>query len=386
MRLTIHQPTLTHYRLPVFRHLAGRSGVDLLVCFSALSHVSDGEDLDFPSTMVSPARRVSVFGQTLHWHGAQLWLAQSSRTDVLVLPWDTHHLSLVPALTRARTQGVASVVWGHGYSKRESASRRRIRDRIGHLADVVLLYDQTTADGLVARGFARDRVFVAPNTICQASIREAKDSWAARPEALRDFRRIHDLDGPVLIFVSRLLEPNRVDLLIDALPTVIRRHPRLRLVVVGDGPERAALEAQSQRVCPPGHVIFTGAIFDERELAPWMLCANVFVYPENIGLSLFHAFGYGLPVVVSADRSRQNPEIDAFRPGKNGTSYEPGSVQDLARSIQHLLENEPLTRAMGANALRLMETERTIARMADGFTAAAERALEQRRARRPARL
>ena len=43
-----------------------------------------------------------------------------------------------------------------------------------------------------------------------------------------------------------------------------------------------------------------GSIYDEIELAPWFLTADAFVYPENIGLSILHAFGYGLPVRVIA--------------------------------------------------------------------------------------
>jgi glycosyltransferase involved in cell wall biosynthesis len=239
---------------------------------------------------------------------------------------------------------------------------------------VLLLYDRTTADRLVREGAAATRVFTAPNALDQEPIQAAAQPWRENTARLREFRTAQGLSGPVLIFVSRLLAENRVDWLIEATAALRRKFPELATVIVGDGPARKELEQLAQSRGVGAAVRFAGAIYDEESIAPWMCAADLFVYPTNIGLSLLHAFGYGLPVVVGDDRSRQNPEIDALRPGENGLVYRQGDCADLTRVIATVLSEPAQLRTLAAAALATATQDRTLAAMVDGIEAAIRKA------------
>ena len=101
-----------------------------------------------------------------------------------------------------------------------------------------------------------------------------------------------------IVYVGRLEDRNGPDILIDALPEILRAAPNVRLLIAGDGPRRAALEA---RILPAlrDRVLFLGAVYDER---PDILASStLFLLPARaVGFSIMvlEAFAAGLPVVA----------------------------------------------------------------------------------------
>jgi glycosyltransferase involved in cell wall biosynthesis len=244
---------------------------------------------------------------------------------------------------------------------------------VARLATALVFYNRATAAAYVREGWDARRVFVALNALDQAPIRAAREDWLSRPDDLAAFRRAHRLDdgGPTALFVSRLDADNRVDLLLQAAARLRARHPRLNVVIVGKGPDQPNLERLAADLGLADRAHFTGAIYDEARLAPWFLSADVFCYPTNIGLSILHAFGYGLPVVTDAATAAQNPEIEALRDGENGLLYPHGDAGGLAAALDGLFSDRERARRMGREALRTAAEEFTLGRMVDGFEAAA---------------
>jgi len=111
-----------------------------------------------------------------------------------------------------------------------------------------------------------------------------------------------------------------------------------------DGAMRPALEALARERGVADAVIFLGAIYDEPSIAPWATTAACLVHPGAIGLSIFHAFGYGLPVITSDRREIQMPEFETHRDGENGLLARHGDAADLAARIESLLADEPRRR------------------------------------------
>lgn len=371
IRVVIQQPSLARYRLPVFQELARRPGIDL--------HLVYGDDKTVP--LVPPdglhatfqqMKILRFFGSEVRWHAAQLAWTDPKSTDVVVLSWSTRYLSLVPGLLRARRRGVGSVLWGHGYSKAETGLTATTRNRVSDLADALLFYNHTIANEFVARGNSKpERVFVALNSLDQTKIRAAREAWLSDPARLAAFQKQHDLAGtPNLLFVSRFDHRNRVDLLLEAVASLQDRFPSMVINLVGKGPEEATLRAQARSLGIASKVRFLGAIYEEHELAPWFLSASAFVYPSNIGLSLLHAFGYGLPVITSDDRGAQNPEFEALKHGVNGFAYPAGSTAGLAAAITEVCESASKRQTLSTNAHQTTAQEFTLQRMVDGMEAA----------------
>lgn len=144
-------------------------------------------------------------------------------------------------------------------------------------------------------------------------------------------------DETVLLYVGRLAAEKRVELLAEALEGL----RRVRLVCVGDGPARAALERRLAG--RPAH--FTGFLCGQ-ELATAYASADAFVFPsdtETFGQVIQEAMAAGLPVLAA----RAGGAIDLVRPGQTGELFAPGDAGELRAHIRRLAADPARRAAMG---------------------------------------
>ncbi len=212
---------------------------------------------------------------------------------------------------------------------------------------------------------------MARNAIDQAPIAAATERWQAGDRLAR-FRSDNDLGGgPVMLFVSRHKPANRVDLLVEACSMLRADHPGLKLVLVGPGlAEAAEVTAAVAAADMADHVRFTGPLYDEDAIAPWFLSADVFAYPSNLGLSVLHAFGYGLPVVTGDDEAASPPEWAAVEDGVNGLLCGAGSAHALAEGLRRVIEEPGLQASLSRGARATATSSYTLDRMVDGLRSA----------------
>jgi glycosyltransferase involved in cell wall biosynthesis len=367
--VTIVQPSLAKYRIPVFRELARRPGIELRVVYGSVMNL---DNVDAEGFEAIPTHRWRPFGQGLVFNRADWTYSTPRLSDVIVFQWTPRSLSLVPAMLRARAAGVPRILWGHGYAKDERQRCHGARKLLTRFASALVFYEPTTRDHYVADGWEPSKAFVALNSLDQAPMEEARRCWLDRPDQLEKFRQEHKIHGgPVILFVSRLHANNRVDLLIRATAALAAEVPGLKTVIIGNGAaEKARLEALARETGATDRVIFQDGIYDELKLAPWFLSASIFCYPAHAGLSLIHALWYGLPVVTSDNRAAQNPEVVALENNVNGLFYEHGNVDSLAAALRSILMNDERRAVMSQAARRSVEDKFTIPKMVDGLEAA----------------
>jgi glycosyltransferase involved in cell wall biosynthesis len=371
IRVTIVQPALAKYRIPVFRELARRPGIDLRVVFGSVKGL-DNVDAEGFNAIPSHRRRIGIGGFGMNYNLADWTFASRQYSDVIILQWTPRSLSVVPALLRAKAAGLPRILWGHGYAKDERGRRSGARKALARLATAIVFYEPTTREAFIKSGWNPDKLFVALNSLDHAEMDEARQAWIERPDELDKFRREHRIDGgPVIFFVSRLHSDNRVDFLIQATAVLARELPNHKTVIIGNGEEeRARLGALAREAGIADNVIFENGIYDELKLAPWMLSASVFCYPANVGLSLIHALWYGLPIVTSDHLAIQNPEVVALENGVNGLTYKHNDVNSLVEALRKVLTNDELRTTMSRAARHSVESKHTIPRMVDGLEAA----------------
>lgn len=389
IRTIICEPALARYRLPAWRELASRPAISLHLEYSSDGHVPNVDPVGIDGHF-TPARKVFQRPE-LFWHAG--YLAALDRTppaDVVILNWNVRFLENPLCILKARRNKMGVVFFGHGVSKNETAARRNIRNALGRRADCILVYSESGRRALINDGFSPERVFVAPNSIDQTEIQAARRDWLARPRDLEAFQRTNDLGQsspslpfppPTLIFCARLDPLRRLDLLLEALPTIAQSHHGTQLLIIGgggpDGGDEQRLRelAAHLNLLNPANaqlprVRFLGAVYEEKNLAPWFLSSDLMVFPSHMGLSVLHSMGYGVPVLTCNDASKHGPEYDVIRPGINGEVYEDGSVPDLAAKVVALLNDRPKLRAMSAEALLTATRDFSIPKMIDGFEAA----------------
>ena len=165
---------------------------------------------------------------------------------------------------------------------------------------------------------------------------------------------------PLLLFAGRLVSYKGVDVLLRAVATL-----DARLVIVGDGPLRATLQAQALATCDD-RVTFAGTVPDA-ELAALYHACDVFVLPsvtraEAFGMVQIEAMACGRPVVSTAVRSGV-PWVNQH--GETGLVVAPADAEALAAALQTLLADTPLRERLGAAGRRRVAREFTAARMAE---------------------
>ena len=370
IRVVLQQPALVRYRVPVFRELANRPGIDLRLVYAEYPGLPNVQPDGFVGEFI-PLRRFELRGQEIYWHSAQWRYATKEHADVLILSWNSRYASLIPTLLRARFNGVKTVVWGHGVSKKESRVSFGLRSLLARMANAVLFYNHTNAKVFTDQGFDPRRVFVALNSLDQSIIQAARQEWLDDPARLRAWQREKGLlDKPVVLFVSRLDVNNRLGLLVDAAQHLVAWNDEVRIVIVGAGEDAENLKRRIAEKHLEKHVLMVGAVYEEKQLAPYFLSAQAYCYPRNIGLSILHAFGYALPVVTGDDYKSHNPEIEALRPNENGLLYRDGDAEALAATLRTILQDPALARRMGEAAHRTVLERFSVKIMVDGFESA----------------
>ncbi len=152
---------------------------------------------------------------------------------------------------------------------------------------------------------------------------------------------------PLVLFVGSLIERKGVHHLLGAWPAVLARCPEARLVVAGDGPERAGLEALARTLQIAERVEFVGSQ-SQAQVAAWMQRARLFVLPsleEALGIVLLEALVSGTPCV--ATRVGGIPEVVTSEVGR---VVPPSNPEALAAALGELLTDAELWRTMSARA------------------------------------
>ena len=367
-RVGIQQPALPAYRVPLFRRVAALPGYEIELWYGseepALPNAApDGFVGHFLPFVSIPSRARAV----LMWHRAQWSLAGDPRLDALVLSWNTRFLSLFPALLRARARGLPAVVWGHGYTKREDGPvRAALRRLSGALATAVLVYDARTRARLIESGHDPGRLFVLSNGLDSDAIESARRE--CEPDPGHDRGASARARGPVLVHIGRLSRESRLELVLGAMASLVGEFPGVRLTVIGAGAEeRDRLSALADEQGLTERIDWLGAIYEEREIARHMSRADLFVYPCNVGLSLIHAFNYGVPAVVCAPLSEHNPEVDVLRDGVNGRVAAERTPQSVAAAVRALLASPDELAEAGRQARLSVRHVHNLAAMSRAF-------------------
>lgn len=175
-------------------------------------------------------------------------------------------------------------------------------------------------------------------------------SLYSQTTARQSIRQAFHLSGetPVLCCVARLEAQKGIDLLLEALSLLNADTCDWQLWLVGDGQERAGLEAQSRRLGLKARVKFLGYRSDVPNL---LQAADVFVLPsrfEAMPIALLEAMAAGLPSVVT-DVGENAHLVES---GLTGIVAPPTNVPDLARALRELLTSAELRQRMGQAARR----------------------------------
>jgi len=257
--------------------------------------------------------------------------------------------------------------WGHHRSSTSTEWAVKLRLFITKcFSDIFLCYTEAGGRFLVERGFNPQRVCALGNTINEDEILVACREWTN--EKLREFQKENGLLGKrVFLFCGRLKPRTQLDVLFRAMTHPPLKNLDMILVVIGDGSERQKFTRIAEEVGVAGRVRWLGQLSCQDKMAPWFLSSELFVYPGAIGLSLLHAFSYGLPVVAHDNREHQMPEFDLLTPNETGFYFEEGNASDLSRVAHEALSDKSRLSSMSEKARKVVYEKYNMSNMVNNF-------------------
>ncbi|MBK8905559.1 MAG: glycosyltransferase family 4 protein [Anaerolineaceae bacterium] len=191
------------------------------------------------------------------------------------------------------------------------------------------------------------------------------------PNRFSPARRPQNNETPILLTVGRLVPRKGIDLMLQALPLILRETAVI-YHIGGSGPDRVRLEKLVQVLGIQHAVRFLGRIPDD-ELPQLYASADLFVMPnreiqeegslEGFGIVFLEASASGLPVIAG----RSGGAVEAVQDGITGLLVTPDSVEELATAVLTLLQDAPKRQQMGQAGRQWVETEMNWDRTAQRF-------------------
>jgi len=162
-----------------------------------------------------------------------------------------------------------------------------------------------------------------------------------------------------LISVGRLASVKAYDVLLRAFAQASHNRPRLRLTLVGDGPERGSLERLAERLCISSSVNFAGFRDDVPDLLAQQDMFVMSSQHEGISIAILEAMRAGLPVVATRVGGVPDTVVD----GVTGVLVPPDDAPRMAATIDRLLECPSSLRAIGAAGRAVQQHDFSLKRM-----------------------
>jgi PEP-CTERM/exosortase A-associated glycosyltransferase len=232
---------------------------------------------------------------------------------------------------------------------------RAIETRAVRQADAVAVICEGLRSDLIARGIDPAKIMVSPNGVDMDMFGDVPP----RDDALAGELGLQDAD--VLGFIGSFYDYEGLDLLIDAMPTMVAANPRIRLLLVGGGPMAAAWEARAKASPVAERIHFVGRVPHD-QVERYYSLVDILVYPRRAmrltelvtPLKPLEAMAQGR--LVAASNIGGHREL--IRDGDTGTLFAPDDAAALATAITAMCADRSDWDARRLRARAFVESER----------------------------
>lgn len=366
MKIAVLQYRLLHYRVELFELMKARlakAGLDLVLVHG---QASDTERLRKDEGELSWARRVRnrflrIAGKDIVWQP----LPPEARRAALVVTMQENRILSNYRLQLGRLVGGPRVAyWGHGKNFQSTAPgglRERWKTFLLNKVDWWFAYTDLTVAHLEAQGYPSGRITNLENAIDVSGFQRELDSVSeGEIHAISEQFGLKS-QSRVGLFCGSLYAEKKIGLLLESADLIRESVPDFHLVVIGDGPSAAEVQAAAESR-PWIHCMGVRKGHDKAVL---FRLAHVQLNPGLVGLHVLDAFAAGLPMVTTA-AALHSPEIAYLRNGINGIITDNDDASSYARPLIDLLSDEGMRGKM-AEQCRTDAQRYTVENMARNF-------------------
>ncbi|MCC7117867.1 MAG: glycosyltransferase [Anaerolineales bacterium] len=246
----------------------------------------------------------------------------------------------------------------HGLAANFSRGREILHAGLINLqvASALVVVSTRAQQSAIVEGVLPKNIILIKNGIEPISTAGVNQTKARKAAGLKD--------GEIFIVaVGRLVTEKAHEILIQALPLVLKEYPQVRLGILGEGPLRGQLEKQIEALRLTQAVYLFGT---QDAVEDYLAIAEIFVLPsraEGLPIALLEAMSAGLPVVATALKGMS----DVIEHGRTGLLTPPEDSQALAEAILQLLRDPAYARQLGAQAKKQVVENYSRAEMAEQY-------------------
>lgn len=271
--------------------------------------------------------------------------------DVVIGLFDVRMISIM-LLSMMRRRRYKLIYWGIGvtasYHNRFDSKQKMdfLRFFFGKRADALIFYTSYPVSRYINAGFREDTLFVANNTV----------AVNCNPENSSILKED-------LLFIGTLYKEKGISILVDAYLRLFQRFSKVpALHIIGGGPMLSELTVQIEEAGMSDSILVHGPIYDKEVLASYFQKSMVCISPDQAGLSVLSSMGHGVPYLTNRN-AFTGGEIFNIEDKKTGLLYE-GGVEELADTLEWVLNNKDKMLEMGSDALDFYNSARRPDQMA----------------------
>jgi len=361
----------TPYRIPLFnevdRQLA-RAGMAFKVAFAAEGYARrkweiDMDDCAFDAVLLGSGK-VALGGnpeRTSFGYGGLGRVLDDYRPDAVIV--SGFSLATVKLWWRSLFRKTDYLIWSGSIAhpgRLDSPWRLRQRRLLARRASGGIAYGTQARAYLAALGLPEDRIHIAINTVDTDFFRREADALRSRPAPS---------DRQVLTYIGYLSPRKNVRRLLDLVRRLAQERGDFVLDLVGDGEDRAALEAYVQQESLEAFVRFHG--YQQKEALPAFLARSrclLFQTDFDIwGLVLAEAMAAGVPCLASTNAGATQ---DLVKEGETGFAVDFADTEQALQKIRWILNHPAAAADIGDRARAFIAEQVNMERSAAGFVEA----------------
>ncbi|MCC6142135.1 MAG: glycosyltransferase [Nitrospira sp.] len=382
-RVYIQQNFIAHYRKAVFELLSSNREFEFTFVADSKSDTPSMKVVEWETSRIRRQyARTAILKlpliPALFWQPGVITSVTRDKPDLVIALGNPYSLTTWILLLIGRLWSVPVFLWGHGLLKWESGPKWWLRRSFYKLANGLLLYGDNAKDLLIKKGFDSRILKVIYNSLdFQVQEKLLNEITKSELEKFRSSIGVNDGEG-LIAFSGRLQRNKNLGLLLDSAGVLRGRGRIVHVALIGDGPERPALVSQAMKLGIVPQLHFLGESYEERFIATAFMASDLSVIPSGAGLSVMHALGYGLPVLLHDRPEEHGPEWEAIREGETGFFYRYGDVNDMADKIEGALFPRSKKAMMKEACIAMIRERYNASAHANAITSAVTQALELR--------
>ncbi len=342
LKIALVTVTLQHYRLSFYEKLTRSDPNMQWTIYHGIPAKDRGRPAfkgtpDFPNKSFKESNvRIGPF--SLVFNSGLRSMIKKSDPDVIILPGIAGNITNRRISSWAKKRNKKLLIWSCGWEPGMAKGfllsfKNHFVSSFIRRADFQLTYSNKANAYIESMGVPADQIRTCYNGI---EIDELVDVEKEIFEASKLRRKEFGLEGHVtFLYVGGLIPEKRIDLLLEAFTRIRQEHQNIKLLIIGDGPEKENLLKKMEQL-NDDHIVYLGRIVEGVD--EFFAATNALVLPGVGGLALNQAMFWGkLCIVSEADGTEDDLVID----GETGFRFIKGDVVSLSEALKKMILVQP---------------------------------------------